>query len=137
MTLVDIKNALFSHFMSDSVFTLADDIASLGLDDKELGPALAPHREALVKAGLDDFARVGILLEVSTGTYILTQPISVMTQQVILSPLAAEMVADLVNEFTDGPYQANKLGITTTDIERLCGFCHFLLDEDTMPQSSP
>lgn len=135
MTLVDVKNALFSHFMTESVFSLADDVAAIKLDRGDLPESLTAHRTSLFKAALDEFVRAGILAEVSPGLYLLTQPIDQCSQQVVLSPLAAEMIADLVNGFSeslgDDTFEAHcsKMAITSQDIERVCQLCHFLLDE--------
>lgn len=135
MTIVDIKNAVFSHFLTETTFSLSDDIGGLGLSDKVLGECLAPHRDALVRAALNDFTLQGVTLEISPGVWILTNPIGNLSQNVVLSPMAAEMVADLVADWhdnVDGPqYSPNKLAITSYDIECLCHYCHFLLDEDT------
>ena len=135
ITLIDIKNALFSHFITETVFNIKEDCAAIGLSDKDLGESLVGLRESLFKAALDDFVRLGITAELSPGVYILTQPVNTFSQPVNLSPMAAEMIADLVNGFGEGTegsqYVVNKLGITSFDIERLCHFCHFLIDEDT------
>lgn len=137
MTIVDAKNALFTHLFTSPTFSLADDIASLGLPDKELGETLVKHKEGFVRAALQDMVQAGILVVVAEGVYVLAQPLNTFSQQVIISPLAAEMVADMVNEWHQGldgpPYTANKMAITSYDIETLCHYLHFLLDEDTHP----
>lgn len=137
MTIVDIKNALFTHLFTSNTFSLADDVASLGLNDKELGETLAQHKVGLVRAALEDMAHAGILVPIAEGVYVLTQPLNAFSQQVVISPLAAEMVADMVNGWHAGldgpPYTANKMTITTYDIETLCHYLHFMLDEDTQP----
>lgn len=137
MTIVDVKNALFTHLFTSPTFSVADDVATLGLDDKALGETLVKHKDGLIRAALADMAEAGILAPVSDGVYVLTQPLNTFNQQVVMSPLAAEMVADFVNEWHQGmdgpPYTANKMAITTYDIETLCHYLHFLLDEDTHP----
>jgi hypothetical protein len=136
MTLVDVKNALFSHFLVSHTFSLKDDVSSLQLDTSGDGEGLVAHLDAIVKAALDDFARTGMVAIIAPDLYILSQPLDTFQQQVTLTPMAAEMVTDLVNEYMtciDGPrYVANKLSLTSHDIEILCHYCHFLLDEDTM-----
>ena len=61
MTISDVKNALFSHFLTESVFELTEDLSILGIGDKDLGENLAKHKLALVKAALDDFAKAEIV----------------------------------------------------------------------------
>ncbi len=141
MTITDVKNALFTHFFTSSTFSVVDDVAGLGLSDKDLGEALAPHRAALVTAALNDMVTGGLLAPVAAGLYVLTQPLNVFSQQVVLSPLGAEMVADLVNEWHSmadegGSYTANKMAINSHDIETLCHYLHFLLDEDVQTDLS-
>ncbi len=142
MTLIDVKNAVLDYFMANTLFDLTEDMASLNLGEgKDTDEGLVKHRLAIVKTALDDFARGGIVAEVSAGVYLLVQPLNTLTQQVTITPFAACMVADLVNEFEgEGPdghqYQANKLGLTSYDIESVCRLCHFLLDEESRPSSS-
>lgn len=142
MTIVDVKNALFTHFLTETSFSLKGDVAA-ALSASSVPEELVEHKEALCKAALDDYTRSGITVEVAPGVYVLTQPIDQMTQQVALSPLAAELIAGLVNGVaadTNDARQgdpANKLAITSGDIEQVCHFCHFLLDEQTETNGNP
>ncbi len=134
MTLVDIKNALFSHFLTETTFNLKEDISSIQLDTSGLDEAFLTHKETLFAAALDDYVKSGVLILVADGLYLLTQPINTFNQSVVLSPIAAEMVADLVNIFAeDEGYTANKMALTSDDISTLCHFCHALLDDDSTP----
>ena len=132
MTLVDIENILFSHFLTESTFDLNEDLPAIVLDPKQVGENILNHKFTLFKAALDDLGRKGIVLEIDPGLYFLIQPLTSFTQTLSLSPMAAEMVADLLYEVgTNGnnrPYVANKLAITSDDISTLCHICHMLLD---------
>ena len=138
MTLVDIKNHIFTHLMTESTFSLGDDVTSVKLNKEDLTEVVAQHKIALFKTALTDLVRAGILAEVETvpGLYVLTQPLNSYSQNVTLSAMTAEMVVDLVNGFGEAlsdeegpPYVANKMGITGEDIARLCHICHMVLDE--------
>jgi len=134
VTLVDIKNALFSHFLTETTFNLKEDADSIQLDINDIDKAFLDNKDKLFIAALDDYIKSGVLVEVSSGLYMLTQPINSFNQSVILSPITSEMVADLVNLFSkDEGYVANKMALTSDDITMLCHFCHSLLDESNSP----
>lgn len=138
MTLVDIKNALFSYFLTETTFNIKEDASSILLDTKDVDKEFVEHKEALLTAALMDLVRIGVLIEVvpGGGLYMLTQPISTFSQAVNLNPIASEMVADLVNLYVDDEgYKANKMALTSEDIITLCQFCHFLLDESSSEES--
>lgn len=140
LTLVDIKNHLFSHFLTESTFSLADDVASLKFAKQDTTEALNTHRSTFVKAGLDDMVKQGILVEASSGLYLLTQPLTGYSQSVTLDPMTIEMITDLVNGFGEAlqgegeeVYTVNKMAITAMDVARVCHLCHVLLDESAGP----
>lgn len=149
LTLVDIKNHIFSHLMTESTFSLNDDIASIKLPKDELTETVAQYKTGLFKTALTDLVRLGILAEVEAagggGIYVLTQPLNSYTQTVTLAPMTAEMVGDLVNGFSDmlsendngDGYRANKMNITGEDIARLCHICHMILDEGPSEPQTP
>ena len=138
LTLVDIKNHVFSHFMAEPTFNVAEDVAAIKLPKDDITETVEHNKVALFKTALQELARNGIVAEV-TGTdgnvYILTQPLNTYTQQVVISPMVAEMVGDLVNGFSEAlddeggdKYVANKMNISGEDVARLCHICHMLLN---------
>ena len=133
MTLVDIKNILFSHFLTETTFNLNEDLASIKLDFKDLDESVANNKTGLFRAALEDFVKSGILVNIGDGLYILSQPIDAFNQNLTLAPVVAEMVGDLINdvgtELGMTNYTANKLGITSDDIGVLCQMVHLLLEE--------
>ena len=128
-----IKNLLFSHFLTEDTFDLNFDLSPIVLNHKEVGENVVAQKAPLFKCALDELARNGVLTEAAPGLYILTQPISAFSQMVALSPIAAEMIADLLEEVgmsdDERPYRVNKMAITSDDISALCHVCHLLLEE--------
>lgn len=143
MTLIEIKNYIFTHLMTESTFSLADDIASIKFAKDELTETFVQHKVGIFKTALSDLAKQGIISEIegSPGVYILAQPLNSYSQTVILPPIVAEMVGDLVDGFADAlsgedegdHYTVNKMQITGDDIGRLCHICHMILDEGPPP----
>jgi hypothetical protein len=138
MTLVDIKNYIFSHLMTESTFSLSDDVVPIKLTKDEATQIVIQHKIALFKTALSDMVKAGILADVEgvPGLYVLTQPLNTYTQQVTMNSMTAEMVADLVNGFSEAllregeePYVCNKMNISGDDVARLCHICHTILDE--------
>lgn len=144
MTLVDIKNHIFTHLLTESTFSLADDISPIKFSKEELTETVSQHKVGLFKTALTEMVRNGVVAEIegSPGVYVLTQPLNSYSQTVILPPIVAEMVGDLVNGFSNAisddeggeRYTVNKMQITGEDIGRLCHICHMILDEG--PSSS-
>lgn len=139
MTLFDLKNILFSHFLTESIFNLEEDVAALKLPPNDNTEVMETHKRALFKAALDDMGRQNMVVETTPGLYILTQSLSAYSQTVVLDAITIEMLTDLVNgmgqvleESNAGGdhYTASKLNITGDDVRRLCHICHVLLDND-------
>lgn len=136
MTLVNIKNALLSHFLSASTFNLIDDIEAIKINAKEDGGDFVEHKREIVQYALDELVKLGIIAKVSGDLYVLIQPLSQFPQSVTISPMTALMVSDLINGWTKMTgdqektgYVVNKLGITDYDIGSLCTICHALLEQ--------
>lgn len=150
MTLVDIKNALLSHFLTCPTFNLGDDMDVIKIDRKEAGNDFVAHKEEIVRYSLNELAKVGVVAQVSENLYILTQSLNSMSQTIVLTPVTALMLADLVNGFTrqtgeqkETGYVVNKMAVTDYDISTLCRICHTMLnmdeedDEDIIPPPEP
>ena len=94
----------------------------------------------IVVFALDDLAKVGIVAKVKDGLYVLVQPLNQLNQSVVVGPVTALMIADLVNGWTektgeqkDTGYVVNKLSIIDRDLQALCTICHTLLSYDDEP----
>lgn len=138
MTLLHVKNLLLSHFLNNDTFCLGADLALIDLKDDD-NEELAPHGESLVRLALEDFRVAGILklVDEKTSLYILTQPIASYPQQVTVSPMCAEMLADSINAFAKGAdikgVLCNKLALVEQDIMNLIQFFHIVLESEEEP----
>lgn len=137
MTLVDIKNLLLSHFLNSSAFSFPNDLNSIVITEKEDGEEMVNNKEQIVRHGLDELCKVGIVSKINKELYILSSPLNQLNQTVVLSPMTTLMIADLVNEWTkktgemkETGYVVNKLSITDRDIAAVCHICHVMLSND-------
>lgn len=141
LTLIDIKNGLLTHFMGASTYTVEDDTESLfKVDPKEDGPDFAARIKDIVVVGLDELAALGLIKRVASGFYVLCAPLMQVNQSVVISPLTAWMLADLVNHWVESTgerketgYVVNKLVITDRDVAALCHISQTLLGAKTEP----
>ena len=140
-TLVDVKNALFSHFITCSTFSLPDDLVSIKLepDGKEGSGSFDQHKEDVARFVLGEMAKGGIVAQVTPTFYALVQPVNQLSQSVVIDSLTAMMVADLVNDFVmqtgeraQTGYVVNQLALSNRDIAALCHICHHLLGGDDL-----
>lgn len=134
LTLLEVKNVLYGHFLGATSFGLKDDLDRLQLGAPYDDPKGLYHteRDSLVRAALDDMASIGLLVALG-DTYLLKAPLGTFNQSVIISPYTAAMVADIFNEFarqTQGVgYTANKLAISDTEIHALAHIVFTLRDQ--------
>lgn len=137
VTLIDIKNSVLGHLVSSPTFNLEDDVQAIKVDEQESGSDMANHLTDIVRYVLDDLTTRGVVAKVSPILYVLHQPLNQLPQTIVISPITAMTVADLVNGFTKASgemketgYVVNKLGVTDRDIAALCSICHMLSVED-------
>lgn len=135
MTLLHVKNLLLSHFLNNDTFSVVNDLALINLKDDD-NEELAPFGAQLVREALKDFATQGIvrLIDPATELFIIAQPIASYPQQVTISPMCAEMLADSINAFAKGAgikgVICNKLALQEQDIMSLIQFFHIVLESD-------
>ncbi len=135
--MLDVKNALYSHFLAKTTFSVREDAKLVGLGhayDARDG-VMSQYKLPLLRAALDDMVKVGILLALDqeAGVYMLTAPLLSFNQQVVISPYTANLVADAFNYFartTGGtPHVANKLAITDVEINTVAQIVFAFRDE--------
>lgn len=137
MTLLDIKNHLYAHFLSHASFSLTEDTLALGGAYDTPKGKLATYKEPLLRAALGDMEKAGLVLnvDVARGVWVLTQPIGSAVQQVLISPYTAQLVGDAFNLFARGAamsVSANKLAITDADINAVTQVAFMLHERVTM-----
>lgn len=95
------------------------------------------RKEDIVRVAINGLVKVGILEEAKPDLYVLTGPLTQLNQNVMIGPMTAMMVGDLVNdwmrhtgEIKDTGYVVNKLAITDRDIAAVCHICYQILAND-------
>ena len=145
MTLTDIKNVLVSHFLTETVFSIKDDLAAIKLDSKVVSEAVIQHKETLFRAALEDFVKQdfvkqGVVIKVEEDLYLLTRHINSFIQNVPISPVTAEMIYDLIssvkNNKGENTYTVDKTCINDDDIKTICHICQFLANEQQEEEAS-
>ena len=109
MTILDVKNQLISHLLTHTSFAPSD-IGSINV-----GPDLDGQQYNMVCAAFDDFEKDGMVrgftLQDGLKTWVLTRPLGDFVQEITLSPMAAEAIANTINGFVN----ANELNWPTSD----------------------
>ncbi len=137
LTLLEIKNHLYVHFLGKTTFSLNEDLrfVKLGVAFDDPKGKMHAYKAPLIVTALDDMVKVGLLLVLDTaqGVYMLTQPIGTFTQKVDISPYTAHLVAEAFNFFArqnqQAAYMANKLCISDVDINSVAQMCFALRDQ--------
>jgi len=135
MTLVHVKNLLLSHLLQNNTFSIQDDTPTIDFGKDEDTEELNPFKEKVVRLAVKELEQVGILklVDADTELYLLSQPVNSFVQQVSISPLCAEMLADTVNAFVRGTdidgVVCNKLSVTEGDIMALIHVFHMMLED--------
>ena len=143
MTLLDIKNHLYAHFLVKSTFSIKEDLGSVGLgaayDNAVKDSILADKKEPMFRAALAELEKADMILclDSAADTYVLKQPLTAAPQAVVIAPLTAHRVAELINDFgrrtgfltNPHQYATNKFAITDGDIGAIVQICYTLSDE--------
>lgn len=130
LTLLDVKNHLFAHFLTQSTFHMVNDLKKVKLgaayDDGDQGVFKA-FKEQMFRAALNDLEDTKLVALLDDDTFVLTQPLTTFSQQVTISATTANVMADLLNasarESGVTEYVTNKLGITDSDISTIVSLC--------------
>ncbi len=98
MTLLDIRNQLFSHFCKTPTFGISD-FPKISLDK-----TLEDSRETLIRMALAEMVELGISKPVATANeppslWILSAPIGQAGQTISLSMTGSEAVATTIEDF--------------------------------------
>lgn len=101
MTILTIKNQLLTHFMSHDTFDFSRHALELEFDKE-----LAGFREQMVTAACEELEKMGLVKKMLANDsakeiWVLVQPLAAFQQQVIISPITANMVALTVNHHNE------------------------------------
>jgi hypothetical protein len=120
MTILGVKNQLVSHFLSHDTYDPNKHAFDV-VYDKET----ADFREQLTCAALEQLELSGFvkkLVNSDRAIWVLVQPISSYAQNVVISPIMADMIANVVNfhnEIDELDYIVDKTKIDEGAIARL------------------
>lgn len=99
MTVLEVKNQLVTHFLTHSTFDPVKHAFEITYDKDT-----ADFREQLCAAALKELEGQGFLRPLVKGDktiWVLNQPINSFPQQVVISPMLADMMANVVNFHND------------------------------------
>lgn len=95
MTVLGVKNQLVTHFLTHDTFDPERHAFEVTYDKET-----ADFREELLRVALDELVVSGFIKKLSQGEkslWVLVQPITSWVQQIVISPIVADMMANTVN----------------------------------------
>lgn len=129
MTLSDIKNQLFSHFLKKDYFSISEHADSITVASDFL-----ESKEKLIAATMEDLIDIDIVAPLDDGRWILKAPIISIPQTVQIGGTTAELIADFVNSYRDANNikgdLCNKFQISERDIVNLLQISHAILNAE-------
>lgn len=90
-------------------------------------------KKDLVMLALKNLEETGLVKKVNDNFWILVAPITQMAQEVTISPMIAEMVAETINNYRESyeveEGECSKIDLAEEDILNLCNIVQMLLSE--------
>lgn len=118
-----IKNLLVTHFMENPILDVSNEV---GFYKMLVGDTVKSEvTEAVLRQALKDLAVTGIITAVTDNVYMLSKPLGSFFQDVKVSAVAAEMIADILEKTSD--HEVDKNALHSNDISMLCGVCYELM----------
>jgi hypothetical protein len=123
MTLIEIRNQIFTHFLKSDTFALPNDLKKV-----KVGKNQEEFKQELVTQVLTDMQEDGLCGEISnpaTGeikAFVMAGPLGQNGQDVSISNQTAELVAEIINQYLASQDQegvVDKLNINEGDIQNL------------------
>jgi hypothetical protein len=93
MTLLDIRNQLFSHFCESDTFS-TDQFSKIKLDK-----TLEEERDSLIRVALSEMMEHGLCKPAGSKLWILSNPVGSAGQTIQVSMQASEAVAETIETF--------------------------------------
>lgn len=129
MTLLDIRNQIFSHFCEKDTFS------NLEFTNIKIEKSLEDHRDSLIRAALEEMGEVKLCKKVGDNLWIMSNPVGSAGQTIQLSMRASETVAETIETF----FKANnvehepidKFNLHEGHIWQLLGIINDLVEDGT------
>lgn len=131
MTILQVKNQLISHFFSNDTFEFEKHQLMV-----EFEKDVASFRAEMLKAALTELEQVGVVKKMAIEgreMWVLTQSMHSFNQQVVISPICAELIANTVNavnEIQNIDVECDKTKIDEQDLMRLVQIVEDMLEDD-------
>lgn len=149
MTLIDIQNTLYSHFLRSDSFIMERDLDSINVYGNQESVSndekadLDKVKASLIRLALEQLEKGDYVRRVTDDYYILRAPLGNSPQAVVIPADLANIICDLVNEWlsvetgdsddkTKGvtTRSSDKTNISTYEIEQLVGIVFDLMEEN-------
>lgn len=101
MTILTVKNALLTHFLSHDTFDFSRHAMEIPFDKDVSG-----FREDMIRAAFDEIEKLGIAKKMTAedtakDIWVLVQPLTAYQQQVTVGPLVASIIGDVINHYNE------------------------------------
>src|SRR6266540_4839866 len=132
MTILEIQGKLYSWFMLNHIFILEDNFKDVVLISEN-----KDRDTATLLLGLKEFVEMGLLRSIVVKNieyWVLKKPLNAFNQNVEITPITAQAVAGLVNQFCDETdndrEMCNPCQIAERDIQNLILILQNVLGEN-------
>lgn len=93
MTLLDIRNQLFSHFCEEDTFSIQQ------FSSIEIDKSLESSRDDIIRAALDEMVAMGVSKKVGNSLWMLSAPVNSHGQTIQITMPTSEVVAETIETF--------------------------------------
>jgi hypothetical protein len=124
MTLIEVRNQIFTHFLKTDTFVFPDDLRKI-----KVGKNQESFKNELITSVLVDMQEDGLCNEISDQTtgvpkaFVMAGPLGQNGQDVPISNKTAELIAEIINQYLASKGQeegvVDKLNINEQDIQNL------------------
>lgn len=128
MTLLEIRNQLFTHFCEQDTFSLSD------FPKIQLSKDMEGNREALIRVAMSEMVEMGVSKPAGNDFWILSNPVSGAGQSVQLSMRISDAIAGTIETFLDANEvefeEIDKFNLHEGHIWQLLGIINNLTESD-------
>jgi len=141
MTLLEIRNQIVAHFIDCDTFVIPTDLKKVLVSKPQEHIKLELVKLAMSELKESNFCQAILGVDGDKAIYVLSNPIFSEGQNVKISMITANAVAEIVNaysgELEDGSIMTNKMSIQDKDIQFLCIVINNLLQNQSLSDGSP